>query len=48
MYETIKTGLNSQYRGDKFQGTKDIVKITQSANCGRYNRSNYKEQKMLG
>ena len=46
IYGTIKTSLNRQYRGDKFNGNKDIVAVKQSANCGRYDRNNYKGQKM--
>jgi hypothetical protein len=48
MYGTIKRALNRQYRGDKFHGNEDIVTATQSANCGHYNRNNYKEQKIKG
>ena len=48
MYETIKTGLNRQYRGDKFHGNKYVVTVIQSANCGRYDTNNSKEQKMQG
>jgi hypothetical protein len=47
MYGTIKTGLNRQYRGDKFHGPKDITTKTESANCSRYSSSNYKEKKRL-
>jgi hypothetical protein len=42
----IKTGLNRKYRGKKFHGNKDIVTIIHSANCGHYDRNNYKEHKM--
>jgi hypothetical protein len=48
MYGTVKTGLNRQYRGDKLNGNKDIVAVIQSANCDRYDRNNYKGQKMQG
>jgi hypothetical protein len=48
MYRTIKTGLNRQYNGDKFHGNKDIVTVIQSANCGRYDRNNYRGQNMQG
>jgi hypothetical protein len=42
-YGTIKTGLNREYHGDMFHGTKDIMSKINSTKCGRYNRNIYKE-----
>lgn len=43
IYGKIQAGLNREYHGDMFHGTKDIMTKINRTKCGPYNRNIYKE-----